>query len=180
MARPNLSRAKVLDAAAELAASGGVSATTVDDIAAAAGVAKGSVYYSFASKEQLFETLIEESVTRLAERLGESVAEALPGEGRPAARALARAFLHAVEERPLRTKVVFAELLRTDRPWSETLGGHRTTVLSRISDALRRDGSPASPLHASAFFGALVMVAFERLVFEPGLTVEAAVDAVVG
>ena len=44
---------------------------------------------------------------------------------------------------------------------------------------LERDGSPATHLDASALFGALVMVAFERIAFEPGTTIEQAVDAVV-
>lgn len=179
MARPNLSRAKVLDAAAELAASKGVSATTVDDIAAAAGVAKGSVYYSFASKEQVFETLIDESVARIAARLHGALADVDPDEPRPAVRALARAFLRGVDAHPQRTKVVFAELFRTDRIWREALESHRAVVLDRFAEALERDGSPATPLDASAIFGALVMVAFERIAFEPETTIEQAVDAVV-
>lgn len=179
MARPNLSRSKVLDAAATLAAVHGVSATTVDEIAATAGVAKGSVYYSFESKEQVFETLIEESVARLAARLHGALADVREEEPRPTARAVARAFLRGVDEHPERTKVVFAELFRTDRIWRETIERHRALVLDGFVQALERDGSPATHLDASALFGALVMVAFERIAFEPGTTIEQAVDAVV-
>ena len=40
----------------------GFSATTVDEIAERAGVAKGTVYYNFASKTELFEELLRHGV----------------------------------------------------------------------------------------------------------------------
>ena len=50
MDRRSASRQKLFDAAVELIAEQGFSATTVDDIALRAGVAKVTVYYNFASK----------------------------------------------------------------------------------------------------------------------------------
>jgi TetR/AcrR family transcriptional regulator, transcriptional repressor for nem operon len=46
-------RTKLLDAARDAIRTKGYSATTVDDICAAAGVSKGSFFHHFASKEQL-------------------------------------------------------------------------------------------------------------------------------
>jgi len=79
MPRPNRSREKVLDAAAALAAERGVTATTVDDIAQRAGVAKGSVYYSFPSKDAVFEAVLADAVERTGTRLGEALAAAPAG-----------------------------------------------------------------------------------------------------
>lgn len=59
MARPNETRVKILDAAAECFARKGYFSTSVEEIAADAGVAKGSVYYNFESKEALLYGVIE-------------------------------------------------------------------------------------------------------------------------
>src|SRR5258706_14655428 len=52
-------RGAVMRAAQKLFESKGFSATTMDEIAAAAGVAKGAVYHHFPSKEELFEAVFE-------------------------------------------------------------------------------------------------------------------------
>jgi AcrR family transcriptional regulator len=62
-------RERLLDAAAEVFAERGYRATTVDDIAAAAGLTKGAVYWNFDSKEALFSALLEERVDRRAREL---------------------------------------------------------------------------------------------------------------
>lgn len=176
MARPNRSRDKVLVAAAELAAERGVSATTVDEIAARAGVAKGSVYYSFPSKEAIFESLIDEAVARVSGRIRDAREGAEPG---VALGAVARAMLEGLEANPHVAKVVVGELFRTDRPWREALAGHRAVLLDELGAALAADGRPASGLDAAARLGALVMVGFERLAFSPERTIDECVAAVV-
>lgn len=176
MARPNASRAKVLDAAARLAAEHGVSTTTVDEIASLAGVAKGSVYYNFASKEAIFETLIDDVVSEAVAR----VRRAREAASAAHVEAVTRAFLQGVAERPYRAKVVFAELLRTDRPWHEDLARHRTAMLEEIRLAHAADGGAATMLRAAGIFGAIIMVAFERTAFEPDAALEECVAAAIG
>jgi AcrR family transcriptional regulator len=61
-------RAKLLKAAGHVFARHGYEGATLEAIAAEARLSKGAVYYNFASKEELFLTLLEE---RLAERLGD-------------------------------------------------------------------------------------------------------------
>lgn len=51
--------AKILDAATRLYLAYGARRTSMDDIAVEAGMAKGSLYLSFKSKEELFHALIE-------------------------------------------------------------------------------------------------------------------------
>lgn len=56
---------RILDAAAGLIARLGYDKTTVSDIAAEAGVAKGAVYLHWASKEELFDALVVHEMQKL-------------------------------------------------------------------------------------------------------------------
>ena len=61
---PEGSRARLLDAAAEVFARRGYERATVDEIAREAGLSKGTLYWNFASKEELFGVLLEERIDR--------------------------------------------------------------------------------------------------------------------
>lgn len=173
MARPNVTKQKVLDAAASLAAERGISATTVDDIAALAGVAKGSVYYNFESKEALYSHLITDALERAATR----IRAAASAEAGKAVATVVRAFLEGIEEHPAAGKVVATEMFRLDRPWHESLGKQREVFFSVLQDALAADGRAAEVADAAAVFGAMLMVGFERTVFSPSMPLERAVEA---
>jgi AcrR family transcriptional regulator len=56
------SRDKLLTAAAKVFAERGFERASVDDIAAEAGLSKGTLYWNFKSKEDLFEALLEEHI----------------------------------------------------------------------------------------------------------------------
>ncbi len=60
--RAERTRLRVLDAAAQSFASVGYSRTTVEQIAAAAGVSKAIVYHHFRNKESILETLLERTL----------------------------------------------------------------------------------------------------------------------
>ncbi|RSN60164.1 TetR family transcriptional regulator [Actinomadura sp. WAC 06369] len=60
-----LTRNAVLNAAARLFADRGFTAATIDDVARAARVAKGSVYYHFTDKAHLFEAVFRDRQERL-------------------------------------------------------------------------------------------------------------------
>ncbi len=66
-------RARLLKAAGQVFAERGYDRASLDDVAAAAGLTKGAVYSSFASKDELFYALMRE---RIGERL-DLVAEAV-------------------------------------------------------------------------------------------------------
>lgn len=75
---------EIAAAALELFVERGFAATRLDDVAARAGVSKGTVYLYFESKEALFKSAIEAAMTPAVE-----AAEALANEsGRPAAELL--------------------------------------------------------------------------------------------
>ena len=87
-------RAQVLDAAAAAFAGAGFAGTSMDDVAAAAGVTRLIVYRNFPSKEELYRAVLERVATRLSQEFG-----ALPGPPERG-RATARALLRVAREQP--------------------------------------------------------------------------------
>jgi len=68
-ATPDVRRAQLFAAAMAVCAEKGFHATTVDDIAARAGLSKGAVYHHFESKLDLFVSLLEDSMDEFAEMI---------------------------------------------------------------------------------------------------------------
>ena len=69
-------RRDLLDAAARLFARQGFHAASMRDIARAVGMLPGSLYYHFASKDELLLAVYAEGVRRIAERVDDAVASA--------------------------------------------------------------------------------------------------------
>ncbi|PRX49116.1 TetR family transcriptional regulator [Prauserella shujinwangii] len=89
---------RILDATADLFVRFGAGKTTVDDIARAAGVSKGSVYLEFAGKRELAEALVEREFRAYLTAVNTTV-DSDPEGGR-----LSRVYRHALDEllaRPL-------------------------------------------------------------------------------
>lgn len=72
----SLRREQLLDAAIGLVATKGYETTTVRDIAAAAGVATGSIGYWFTGRDDLLRSALVEAARRFGHRLDEAVATA--------------------------------------------------------------------------------------------------------
>lgn len=75
-------RARLLDAAYAVFSTRGYSGATVDDIAVAAAVSKGAVYFHFASKEDIFVAVLLARISREERSLREAVEQR--GERSPA------------------------------------------------------------------------------------------------
>src|SRR5690242_20775611 len=116
--RRSASRQRLFEAAVELIAEQGFSATTVDDIAERAGVAKGTVYYNFPSKTALFEELLRHGVGLLTADFRAAVADRPPGE---AVAALVRAELAYIQRYRSFAQLLLSEMWRTNREWRPTL-----------------------------------------------------------
>lgn len=65
---------RILDAAAELMLRWGYNKTTIDDIARQAGVAKGTIYLHWKSREDLFTALMQREYIRVAEDIKQRIA----------------------------------------------------------------------------------------------------------
>ena len=90
-------RERLLAAGKDLFARRGIRATTVEQLARAAGVSKGAFYLFYPSKEALFFAMVEEVETAMQARLKHQVAAA----PHDALRLLLRASLQARDDNPL-------------------------------------------------------------------------------
>lgn len=61
----NKTKRKIFEASMKLFAAKGYDATSIEEITATVGVAKGTLYYHFSSKEEIFNFLVEEGVKLL-------------------------------------------------------------------------------------------------------------------
>lgn len=162
-------RQSVLDGARHEFLQHGYAATSMDRVAAAAGVSKATVYGHFADKQALFRALTEAMVgERLSELFGASPQQALPSEPTAALRALAARCLERGPGQPpflafLRLVIAeserFPELARTFLAQLEHTGVGRVTALfEAITDAAEAE------LRARLFMGALVhLILFQDL-----------------
>lgn len=71
-------RTRILDEAARLFLARGYAETTLRDIADAAGVKAGSIYYHFDSKEDLLAEILDQGIDRITSTVDEALAEARP------------------------------------------------------------------------------------------------------
>lgn len=61
----NKTKRKIFEASMKLFAEKGYEATSIEEITATVGVAKGTLYYHFSSKEEIFNFLVEEGIKLL-------------------------------------------------------------------------------------------------------------------
>ncbi|MFI9560891.1 TetR/AcrR family transcriptional regulator [Nonomuraea endophytica] len=147
---------RVLDAAAELILRWGYDKTTIADVARAAGVAKGTIYLHWKTRELLFAALLRrERVATL-----EEVRRAAPG----TLRELVGAVAAEVMRRPLMRAVLLADTdvlgrlttMKSDRPSDPG----QAEALNRLLGALRKHGAIRPDLTDAEHVSVLTSVVF--------------------
>ncbi|MFB6826806.1 TetR/AcrR family transcriptional regulator [Streptomyces virginiae] len=173
--RRAITRQKLYEAAVTLIAEKGFSATTVDEIAERAGVAKGTVYYNFASKNELFEELLRHGVGLLTVSLRTAAeeTEARGGSRVEALDAMIRAGLVFIDRYPAFTQLYVAELWRTNRAWQSTLMVVRQEAVAVVEKVLREGVERGElsaeidvPLTAAAMVGMVLVAALDWQSFQ--------------
>lgn len=130
---PRRRRPMVLDAALELFAEHGYAGTSMNAIAAAAGVTKPVVYDCFPGKEALFEALLEREERLLMNAIAERLAN--ERDTRDLERMISRGYtavFEAAAERPAAWKLVFAGADRTGSETSHEARARRS-IVQRLS-----------------------------------------------
>lgn len=141
-------RAGLVEAATTLFAERGFTETSIDDVAAVAGMTKGAVYHHFAGKAALFEAVFSAQEAEVHARLGAAL------DGAPdhlaGARAALTTFLEACTE-PTYGRIVFRDgplALGWER-WRECEVDYAYAFIARVLDGLAREGHLARPPGAS-------------------------------
>jgi AcrR family transcriptional regulator len=128
---------RILDAAADLLLRWGYTKTSIDDIARHAGVAKGTIYLHWPTREALFRALLQRERLRWTDDVLQRVT------ADPAGATLHRMFGHAARalaQRPLLKAVVMRQIDLTRLPHSEddmAAVSERVAAFTRYFDYLR-------------------------------------------
>ncbi|CCQ47497.1 bacterial regulatory s, tetR family protein [Pseudarthrobacter siccitolerans] len=188
-ARTTATRQKLFDASMELIGERGAAGVTVDEIAAAAGVSKGTVYYNFGSKSDLIAQLLRHGVDILKGRLLGPQAEA--GTAAPASdpllamEAMIGQAMDFMAEYPSFARLWVSENWRTPSEWQGTFTLLRAELLEVIGEAVEKvarvypvDPSVSRGSLETAIFGACFVVGLDRQTYNPERTRNQSVAAI--
>ncbi|MFD8495827.1 TetR/AcrR family transcriptional regulator [Amycolatopsis sp. NPDC059657] len=180
--RREATKQKLFEATLRLASTRGLVGLTVDDIAAEAGVAKGTVYYNFGSKDGLVDALLRYGVGLLSDRLRAAVSDTDPLE---VLESQVDAALEFIAEYPGFSQILVSEMWRTPGQWHETLTLLREEIISIVKEQLQRlDDAGRLPdgvriqTAAAGLFGTMLVVALDWQVFQPRRTRDDVRDSV--
>jgi AcrR family transcriptional regulator len=123
-------RHQLLDVARELFAAGGFHATSMDDVAEAAGVTKPVLYQHFPSKRALYRELLEDVGSRLMADITAAAAPADSGRER-VQNGIAAYFRFVTDNRPA-FRLLFGASVRNDAEFAEVAA----TVLEHMAHAV--------------------------------------------
>ncbi|MDQ0661559.1 AcrR family transcriptional regulator [Arthrobacter ulcerisalmonis] len=183
--RTNATRQKLFDASMELIGERGAAGVTVDEIAAAAGVSKGTVYYNFGSKSELIAQLLRHGVDILKARLLEAADVAGTGDPLLAMEAMIGQAMDFMAEYPSFARLWVSENWRIPSEWQGTFAVLRGELLEVIGQAVERvakaypvDDSVSRGSLETAIFGACFVVGLDRQTYNPERTRDQSVAAI--
>lgn len=163
----------VIDACARVFAERGYDGTSVDDLVAATGLARGGLYHYIGSKSQLLTRILEDLMAPLLERAA-AIAEGpdAPATAEERLRELTRVWMRRVESHRHHVQVFHRErrTLEREAGWDAARGDR--DHFERLLTGVLRQGSDAGefvvPDPALAALGLLGMVNHTALWFTPG------------
>jgi AcrR family transcriptional regulator len=181
--RTNATKQKLFEASMDLIGERGASGVTVDEIAAAAGVSKGTVYYNFGSKSDLIAQLLRHGVDILEARLLSvqgGTADPLAG-----MEAMIGQAMDFMAEYPSFARLWVGEQWRTPSEWQDTFAELRTRLLQVIGAAIESvagqypvDATISRGSLEAAVFGACFVVGLDRQTYNPERSRDQSVAAI--
>jgi AcrR family transcriptional regulator len=181
--RTNATRQKLFEASMVLIGERGAAGVTVDEIAAAAGVSKGTVYYNFGSKSDLIAQLLRHGVDILLARLLNARDEA--ADPLTAMEGMVGQAIDFMDEYPSFARLWVSENWRTPSEWQDTFTELRGRLLTVVGAAIEGVAAvyPVDPAVSrgsleTAVFGACFVVGLDRQTYNPERTREQSVAAI--
>ena len=184
-ARTTATRQRLFDASMELIGERGAAGVTVDEIAAAAGVSKGTVYYNFGSKSDLIAQLLRHGVDILKARLQAAPDDGTGQDSLLAMEAMIGKAMDFMAEYPSFARLWVSENWRTPSEWQGTFTLLRAELLAVIGEAVENvakaypvDPSVSRGSLETAIFGACFVVGLDRQTYHPERTRDQSVAAI--
>ncbi|MEV8148707.1 TetR/AcrR family transcriptional regulator [Arthrobacter sp. NPDC080073] len=182
-ARTNATKQRLFDASMELIGERGAAGVTVDEIAAAAGVSKGTVYYNFGSKSDLIAQLLRHGVDIMLGRLQRI--EGLHADPLEAMEAMLGQAMDFMDDYPSFARLWISENWRTPSEWGKLFVELRSELLAVIGAAIEKvastytvDTGIARGSLEAAMFGAIFVVGLDRQTYNPERTREQSIAAI--
>lgn len=176
----NKTKRAIFEASISIFSESGYNGATMDDIAAAAGVAKGTLYYYFKSKEEIFKYIITEGMELIKEQLHEQASKEVNSLLK--LKAMCRHQLRMVNEKKEFFKVIMSQLWGKEIRQSElreALNSYIKTIEVYLKEAIE-DGSikKGEPYFmAYMFFGALCSSAVYELINKDSRNIDEVADS---
>lgn len=172
-----------LSAAAELFADRGVEHTKIEEIAAATGVPKATLYYYFSGKEDILAFLFQDTLRHIADQV--AIAASSDGSARHRLVGVVRAQLAVMADQPAACRALTGEFGRAGRV-PALAAAIRAAYHAPVVQLLREgalDGSLADVADVDAaalmIFGAVTVTGLSHLIAGGSIGVDAATDALV-
>ncbi|HPU36298.1 MAG TPA: TetR/AcrR family transcriptional regulator [Bacillota bacterium] len=163
-------RLPIFDAAVKVFAEKGFARATVEEIAKQAGIAKGTIYYNYKGKKELFLSLLDEGIERLEATVNREVARKDTVLAK--LEVLVSAQLGFFEEYRDYCKILLSEVWGLGHRWEEQVQRLRSGCFKTIQELLEKGqaegvirGDLETETAAAAIFGAVGVAALDRFVF---------------
>jgi len=172
---PEATRAQLIDAATKVFAEQGYHAATVDQMVGEAGLSKGTFYWHFESKDELFGALLEERIDRPASALME-ITRTAPAQGATApvvSHGLATLFnqqrelvllLHEYWSAAVRDERLRARYLERQRVLREALAGAFIALAEGLSSEALLDPDSVE----EGLFGEILSLVYDGMAARAG------------
>lgn len=134
---------KIVQTAVELAEQGGFEAVRLREVASESGVALGTVYRYFHSKEDLLTAALEREMTQLRERVTRRPPEGSTGLAR--VRHLFSTATRAVCRRPKLARAILRAVASGDPDLTKKVTRFHTDMIAMVTQALRGAPTPEPP-----------------------------------
>jgi len=171
MVREQQKKLPIFEAAMAVFSEKGFEKATVDEIAERAGIAKGTIYYNYGSKRELFLSLVEEGIERLENAVKKEIArrKSIPAK----LESLITVQLRFFDDYKNYCKVLLSEVWGQETRWEETARQIRSGYLSIIRELIdvgKKEGIIKKELETatatSALFGMVGIAALDWFLFE--------------
>ncbi len=141
-------RSQLLEVATRVFARDGYHATSMNDVAEAAGVTKPVLYQHFASKRDLFVELLTEIGSELQDTIAKATADA-SGPRQQIEHGF-RAYFRYVDDHPDSYRVLFGSGSRRDPEFASFTRAVEESIAAMIAELILVDGEPVSDRHVLA------------------------------